>query len=319
MVGRILASFLMLIGLQSQTALGVFGAGLKDVATPRAVGTAASVDSKIYFIGGIDATGKETAINEEYATKTNTWIARTAMPTARAGATAETLSGIVYVIGGRRGGEVFAACERYDPVTDAWTTCAPMPTARWNLMSAAVDGKIFVFGGITGTGQARKVVSTVECYDPKTNSWKSLRSMPVARSNAATVVLGNQVLIISGRLSSGAAPSTSPRVDVFEPINARFNVAASIAFPRTGSMAAVVDGRIYLMGGASSGEVIQKIEVYDPANQKWGIAQALLSQPRTDGCCVVIDNRIFVFGGWTKPSLSALVKTVEELRLPSAK
>ncbi len=129
MVGRILLALLMLIVLQSETLPEGYAVGLKDVPTPRAVGTGASVNGKIYFVGGIDSTGKETAINEEYDTKTNTWTVKAAMPTARGGATAESLGGLIYVIGGRRGREVLSVCEKYDPVRDAWTRCAPMPTA----------------------------------------------------------------------------------------------------------------------------------------------------------------------------------------------
>ena len=78
----------------------------------------------------------------------------------------------------------------YDPQADAWTELAGMGTrsARHGHASAAVGGKLYVFGG--HGADVRSILSTVEIYDPASNSWAqglSLTSAP--RESAAAVAL----------------------------------------------------------------------------------------------------------------------------------
>ena len=51
---------------------------------------------------------------------------------------------------------------------DTWAQKADMPTARADLAACAVNGEIYVIGGGWGP-----FLSTVEVYDPSTNTWST--------------------------------------------------------------------------------------------------------------------------------------------------
>lgn len=98
----------------------------------------------------------------EHNFSTDTWIAKTSMPTARMLLTSGVVNGKIYAIGGWEGGNShvrFSTVEEYDPVTDTWVTKTSMPTARESLTSSVVNGKIYTIGGWWER-------STVEEYDP---------------------------------------------------------------------------------------------------------------------------------------------------------
>jgi hypothetical protein len=78
-----------------------------------------------------------------------------------------------------------------------------MPTARYDLAAAAgADGQIYVFGGDNGSA----ILSTVQAYNPATNSWTTKTSMPTAREDeAAAPRLGadGQIYVFGGGDSNG--------------------------------------------------------------------------------------------------------------------
>src|SRR5690349_18307638 len=58
-----------------------------------------------------------------------------------------------------------------------WSTVAAMPTARWGLAATTgTDGRIYAIGGYNNG-----FLSTVEAYDPGTNTWTTRASMRIAR------------------------------------------------------------------------------------------------------------------------------------------
>ncbi len=72
--------------------------------------------------------------------------------------------------------------------------------------------------------------------------------------------------------------------------------AAPLATPRAGAAAAVLDGRLYVIGGRGAGGVLLRTaEVFDPATG-WSPVAAL-EHPRADARAVVLDGRIYLIGG----------------------
>lgn len=136
--------------------------------------------------------------------------------------------------------------------------------------------------------------------------------MPMRRSNAAVAVLANRIYIISGRLGTGATPSTTPRADVYDPVKQEWLEVSSVKQARIGAEACVVNNKIYLIGGASGGKATNSVEVYDPDTDRW-VTSFTLRQPRSDHSCEVLGSSIYVMGGASRPSFSAMLTSVEEL------
>lgn len=63
--------------------------------------------------------------------------------------------------------------EVFDPIANCWEKCHPMTTARSRVGVAVVNGLLYAIGGYDG--QLR--LSTVEVYNPETDTWTRVGSM----------------------------------------------------------------------------------------------------------------------------------------------
>ena len=199
---------------------------LAPMPTKRGSPVAATVADKIYVIGGatLPPGSKETAVLparphisvgavEEYDPATNAWRARSSMPTPRNHATAGAVNGKIYVIGGRVGTSFISSgssnidvVEEYDPAADAWGGArARMPSARSAMASGVYDGRIYVTGGEGQDAQRMYTFRALEAYDPATNTWTVLPSMPVSRHGLAGAVVGNRLHMVSGDVQSAGS------------------------------------------------------------------------------------------------------------------
>lgn len=196
---------------------------LAPLPTKRGSPVAVAVGDKIYVIGGANTPpgAKDPGVHprrphrsvgtvEEYDPATNTWRERASMPTPRNHATAGAVNGKIYVIGGRVGGAFISSgssnidvVEEYDPATDSWgAPRAKMPSARSAMASGVFGGRIYVSGGEGQDAQRMWTFRSLEAYDPATNTWTPLPSMPVPRHGLAGAVVGNRLHMVSGDVQS---------------------------------------------------------------------------------------------------------------------
>ena len=84
-----------------------------------------------------------------------------------------------------------------------------MPTRRFGPGIAALDNKIYVTGG----GDFG-VMSSVDCYDPDTNTWSQMANMNIARRGHSLVSLHGRLYAIGG-WDVGSVNS----VEVYDPHN----------------------------------------------------------------------------------------------------
>lgn len=100
----------------------------------------------------------------------------------------------LYVVGGNNSTQdVLSSVEKYSFDEDKWTTVCPMSVCRAIPAVASADGILYVAGGDqpceVNFYRAQVTISSVECYDPLTNTWKTCPDLPVSRSEAGAVVL----------------------------------------------------------------------------------------------------------------------------------
>ncbi|MEM9050090.1 MAG: choice-of-anchor D domain-containing protein, partial [Pseudomonadota bacterium] len=105
--------------------------------------------------------------------------------------------------------------EAYDPSTDTWTRLADIPIPLGHLMASVVvaDGKLITIGGVTNddnpAGQdGTRRTATVFGYDPATDEWLTLESLPDERQSPAVGLVNGQVVVASGASSLGREFST---------------------------------------------------------------------------------------------------------------
>jgi len=209
---------------------------LAPMPTARLAAVAAEVGGKIYVMGGasvhpgaklasigLGTPHRSLEVNEAYDPATNKWETRSLMPTARNRAAAGVVNGKIYVIGGRIGAANVTAgsntdvVEQYDPEKDSWGIAGlRMPTARSSMGWATYQNRIYIAGGEILDAQMFAVVRAVEAYDPATNQWSSLPTMPTARHGVNVAAIGNRIYVIGGHLQGGTIGGEAANTDVNE-------------------------------------------------------------------------------------------------------
>jgi N-acetylneuraminic acid mutarotase len=191
----------------------------------RGSAVAAEVNGKIYVIGGattmegskdpfFTAFGPARVLgtNDVYDPATNKWESRNPMSVPRNHAFSGVVDGKIYVIGGRTGHAFILSAtntdvvEEYNPVSNMWSMPKErMPTARSGGASGSDGRTIFVAGGEVTTTELVGAFRAVEAYQPATNSWVALPSLPMPRHGVAGAVIGNRFHLVSGMIQSAGA------------------------------------------------------------------------------------------------------------------
>ena len=159
--------------------------------------------------------------NDVYDPATNKWEHRRPMSVPRNHSFAGAVNGKIYVIGGRTGHAFIMSAtntnvvEEYDPASDMWS--APlqrMPTARSGGGWGTDGRRIYAAGGEVTTTELNGAYRAVEAYDPATNSWTTLPSMPMPRHGVAGAVIGNEFHLVSGMMqTAGALTFLDPQLE----------------------------------------------------------------------------------------------------------
>jgi len=259
-----------------------------DMPTARQGVAAVAVDGIIYAIGGnegLPAGDGDLSTVEAYHPATDKWTTKAGMPTARTIPAIAVVDGIIYVIGGlfatpadyQTGDpEALSTMVAYDPATDIWTRKADMPTARYLAAACVMDGRVYVFGGLTAYSLSAVSLTTVEVYDPATDTWTQAADMPWPRhGHSASVVAGKMYIIggvdaellwAEGEEPGKLAEELFPSIDVYDPGTDTWTTAADrFPNPRQYVTASVVDGKIYTIGGQRrADDIFSIVEEYDP-------------------------------------------------------
>src|ERR1044072_8495534 len=99
--------------------------------TGRFVPAAATIDNRLYVVGGLQNGGTAYSVVEVYDPQLNTWTPRSPMPTARGRLGRGVINNSLYAVGGVSGQPAAqTAVEAYDPTTNTWIARAPVNRER---------------------------------------------------------------------------------------------------------------------------------------------------------------------------------------------
>jgi N-acetylneuraminic acid mutarotase len=215
---------------------------------PRHHAGAATLDGAIYLAGGAPSV-------RDWSPETNlwrldagaeAWTDLAPMPEGRYGHRLVALDGRLWVVGGVGGS---GATLVYDPAIDAWETRAPLPENRDHLGVVVVDGEIWAIAGRNGG-----VRTSVDLYDPATDAWRPGPALPAPTSGAAEAATSDGLVLVSG--GEDPAPVGDGVFDRHWWLDARAADLTWRELPRPplaihGVEGAVIDGRYYVVGGAT--------------------------------------------------------------------
>lgn len=136
--------------------------------------------------------------------------------------------------------------------------------------------------------------------------WTNQLADPIPRDHAASVVLNGKVYVMGGqRTDSGTVPGpVTSQMQVYDLANNTWSATTPMPTARMGLVAAVMDGRIYAIGGSADGFgtlALGTVEVFDPVTHLWSTLMNPMPTPRYFAAAAVLDTplgtRIFVAGG----------------------
>jgi N-acetylneuraminic acid mutarotase len=212
-------------------------------------GTAAALNGRLYLAAG---TPTQTPVPylQSYDPQTDRWTSLAAPPKQRDQFVLAPLNGQLYLLGGYGNPDGARTVEAYDPATDTWTTKAPMLRSRNGLAVAVVNATLYAIGGetedtIQGIPTAH-VASSVEAYDPATDTWTAKASLPVPVTGSAAAVVDGIIYVVGGGPFDAFG---TVNVYAYDPTKDKWTVQPQTHAPRSYATASVVDGTIYVIGG----------------------------------------------------------------------
>ena len=187
---------------------------------------------------------------------------------------------------------------------------APFPEASEEVYGIAANGKLYVFGGLGPQWTPKALVYE---YDPATGQWTKKKNMPLASHHAALAELNGKIYVMGGFVKPAKGPSAWIPIDnawEYDSENDSWKALAPLPTKRGSPVAAVVGGKIYVIGGASTHpgsketavhparphRSVDSNEVYDPATNTWEARQTMPTA-RNHAYVGVVNNKIYVIGG----------------------
>jgi N-acetylneuraminic acid mutarotase len=181
-----------------------------------------------------------------------------------------------------------------------WKEKADLSSPRILLGTCALDGKIYAIGG---GGAPHVGSSTVEEYDPQTDTWTRKADMPTPRAGLGVSAVNGKIYAIGG------APLGGRTVEEYDPGTDTWMRKADMPTTRFLLSTCAVDGKIYAIGGATdtSGPAFTAVEEYDPVADTW-TRKADLPEPRYLHAAGVVDGKIYIIAGsWQAQTASRAV------------
>ncbi len=180
-----------------------------------------------------------------------------------------------------------------------WTATGSMAEAHSNGHTATLlqNGNVLVAGGL-GAGEA--TIATAEIYDPGTGTWNATASMAARRSShTATLLHNGKVLVVGGLDQQVSDVTILATAELYDPKTGTWTAAASLAGPRAGHTAVLLDdGAVLVAGGVGSTDVLASVEVYDPKTESWSVVASMGTSRFLHSMTPLHGRRLLVAGGY---------------------
>lgn len=271
-------------------------AAQRDVPIGLSAAAAASVDGKIYLIGGRSGASVSPR-TLRYDPSSNAWAALPEKPTAVADVQAVVLGGKIYIPGGEQADRsVSTVLEVYDPANQSWQSRAALPQPRSGYGLAAVDGRLYLFGGWDGS----QVRAETLVYDPATDQWLEQAPMPTARAYSAAVTVDGRIYVLGGE-TQGTPVSTNEQFTPAIDGKGTWAKVTPLEQPRTRFGASAITNNIVVVGGANGEEPAR----YDVRNATWQAFKAPALPLGTQPAVATRDSSVYIATGDPSKAASA--------------
>ncbi len=181
------------------------------------------VRDTVWMVGGFegDHPGPTTARTWRWDPRADRWSEGPPLPAPRGGGALVALGDTLHYFGGWLPDRNTDSPNHWALVIGdaAWQSRAPLPAPRGHLSTVALGGKLYAIGGNEGHDPAPIDVPRVDRYDPDTDTWDSVASLPFSLSHAepSTLVHRGRIVVAGGRSLSDGETNNDDIVS-FDPV-----------------------------------------------------------------------------------------------------
>lgn len=212
-------------------------------------------NTDIYCFGGRSGTsGKNGAYR--FNTLDYTFTAIASMPYGSGQHQAAIIGKDIYMFGGMNGNVIASAC-KYNIDTNAYITIESLPSARNASAVCTLNNKIYIGGGY-GSGYNELLE-----YDPKTNSYTQLPTMPMMVYGMGLEAFAGSLILVGGSDNDAAHQN----IYMYNIVSQDYTIISQTG-GRGRIDTAIVDDKIYVPGGISpahgNDETMEIITLFNP-------------------------------------------------------
>lgn len=186
------------------------------------------------------------------------------------------------------------------PKQAAWDTTGALQSARAGHTATLLqDGNVLVVGG----GSNSLVIAGAELYQPATKVWSSGGTLSQRRiGHTATLLPNGKVLVVGG--TTEFALSWTSSAEIYDPATKTWAIAAHMNRPRTNHTATLLpNGKVMVAGGTSFRgqeflvDVLNTVEIYDPATNAWTDGGTLVKERTGHSAVMLANGKVLLVGG----------------------
>ncbi len=191
----------------------------------------------------------------KYDVAADSWTVGTPLPEPRAGGGLAIVGRNLHYFGGYKADRDTNAGEHWSLPLDggtAWKHEAELPDPRGHVSTAVLEGKMYALGGDHGHDKTQIDVSSCHRFDPATNKWSEIASLPDGRSHfeSSTIIHQGRILIVGGRCNSSQPPrGVMNDLLEYDSKSDRWQVVGTMPEKLLAPSAEIVSGRIVVTGG----------------------------------------------------------------------
>jgi N-acetylneuraminic acid mutarotase len=208
-----------------------------------------------------------------------------------------------------------------------WTKIANFPEPSEEILGSAAGGKMYVFAGLIPLWHPKGLVYE---YDPASDKWTKKNPMALPSHHVAFTEYNGKIYAFGGFVYPQSGPAAWVPIDnswEYDPATDTWKALAPMPMKRGAALAAAVNGKIYVVGGATTRGpnateinftlpqmVLGNVEEYNPETNSWA-EKTPMPTPRNHAAIGVVDGKIYVIGGRVGAAFIALsqdISAVEE-------
>lgn len=190
-----------------------------------------------------------------------------------------------------------------DRGTTSWRQVTDIPERRDDPADAQLGSKVYLLGGITDFNEdfsRANSSSIMESYDFRTGRWQRLPDLPKRLNHVNVAAWGGDLYVFGGKLDDfrrGLTTTDSWRYDVR---GRQWESLPPMPTARSAAGVAVIDDRIYVVGGYARNVPQEAVQSFDPRTRTWR-EHAPIPTPRDHLGVAAHHGKLYAFGGRGTP------------------